>query len=209
MLFADDAVFYINEKSLELCINKVNLLIEELSAWLRNNKLIPNVEKTKLMMFTPRPVDELPDIFFNGSKLEWVDSIKYLGIIIDNRLSFIPQATQVNHKMSKIQGVFYSLSSLVPQSTLVTLYYSLVFPILIQNIIIWGGIPEANLRGIKTTLNKILRHILKVKYDENNIPLMPTSEMYKTLNLLKFDDVYKYFLLKFIHDVFYRQSDFF
>ena len=209
VLFADDAVFYINEKSLELCINKVNLLIEELSAWLRNNKLIPNVEKTKLMMFTPRPVDELPDIFFNGSKLEWVDSIKYLGIIIDNRLSFIPQATQVNHKMSKIQGVFYSLSSLVPQSTLVTLYYSLVFPILIQNIIIWGGIPEANLRGIKTTLNKILRHILKVKYDENNIPLMPTSEMYKTLNLLKFDDVYKYFLLKFIHDVFYRQSDFF
>ena len=209
VLFADDAVFYINEKSLELCIHKVNMLINELSTWLRNNKLIPNVTKTKLMLFTPRPVDVLPDIYFDGVKLEWVTNIKYLGIVIDNKLSFAPHSTEVFHKLSKIQGVFYSLSSLVPQSTLVTLYYSLVYPILIQNIIIWGGIPEANLRGIKTALNKILRNILKVKYDENNIPLMPTSEMYKTLNLLKFNDVYKYFLLRFIHDIFYKKADFF
>ena len=209
VLFADDAVFYINEKSLELCIRKVNMLIEELSSWLRNNKLIPNVAKTKLMLFTPRPIDELPDVFFSGVKLEWVTSIKYLGIIIDNKLSFTPQSTQVYHRLSKMQGIFYSLSSLVPQSTLITLYYSLVYPIIIQNIIIWGGIPEANLRNIKTTLNKILRNILRVEYDENNIPLISTSEMYKTLKFLKFEDVYRYFLLKFIHDVFYRQTEFF
>ena len=155
------------------------------------------------MLFTPRFVDELPDVFFNGVKLEWVTSIKYLGILIDNRLSFALQSAYVHRRLSKMQGIFYSLSSLVPRCTLITLYYSLVYPIIIQNIIIWGGIPQANLVSIKTTLNKILRNILKVEYDENNIPLMPTGEMYKTLNLLKFDDVYKYFLLKFIHDVFY------
>ena len=33
--------------------------------------------------------------------------------------------------------------------------------------------------------------------------------MYKTLKFLKFEDVYKYFLLKFIHDIFYRQTEFF
>ena len=208
VLFADDAVFYINEKSLELCIHKVNMLICEFSTWLRNNKLIPNVTKTKLMLFTPRPVDVLPDVYFNGVKLEWVTSIKYLGIVIDNKLSFTLQSTEVFHKLSKIQGVFYSLSSLVPQSTLITLYYSLVYPVLIQNIIIWGGIPEANLRGIKIALNKILRNILKVKHDENNIPLMSTGEMYKMLNLLKFNDVYRYFLLRFIHDIFHKRTAF-
>ena len=185
------------------------MLICELSTWLRNNKLIPNVTKTKLMLFTPRPVDVLPDVYFNGVKLEWVTSIKYLGIVIDNKLSFTLQSTEVFHKLSKIQGVFYSLSSLVPQSTLITLYYSLVYPVLIQNIIIWGGIPEANLRGIEIALNKILRNILKVKHDENNIPLMSTGEMYKMLNLLKFNDVYRYFLLRFIHDIFYKRTDFF
>ena len=84
-----------------------------------------------------------------------------------------------------------------------------MYPILIQNIVIWGGISEANIRCIKTTLNNILRNILKVEYDENNVPLMSTAEMYKKLKFLKFDDVYKYFLLRFIHDVFYRQSHFY
>ena len=106
VLFADDAIFYINEKSLDLCISKVKRLIEELSLWLKNDKLIPNVQKTKLMLFTPRPVGELPDVFFNGFKLEWVSSIRYLGIIIDNKLSFTSQSNQVYLKLSKMQGVF-------------------------------------------------------------------------------------------------------
>ena len=90
-----------------------------------------------------------------------------------------------------------------------TLYYSLVYPIIIQNIIIWGGVPEANLRNIKIAMNKILRYILRVEYDDNGVPLMATSEMYKTLKLLKFDDIYRYFLLKFIHDAFYRKTEIF
>ena len=113
ILFADDAVFYITESSFNMCMFKINQLIGELSEWLKNNKLVPNVSKTKLMMITPRPFGELPDIYFNGSKLEWVSSTKYLGIIIDNKLSFIPQACEVYMKLSKLHGVFYSISPLV------------------------------------------------------------------------------------------------
>ena len=91
----------------------------------------------------------------------------------------------------------YSLSSLLPKNTLLTIYYSLVYSVISQSVVIWGGAPEANVRNIKITINKILRAILKIEHDENNIPLVPTNEMYKTLNLLKFDDIYKYFLLKF------------
>ena len=56
-------------------------------------------------------------------------------------------------------------------------------------------------------MNKILRSILHVEYDENNIPLMPTNDMFKSLKLLKFEDVYKYFLLKFFHFVLYSDND--
>ena len=35
---------------------------------------------------------------------------------------------------------------------------------------------------------------------------MHTSDMYKTLGLLKFDDIYHYFLLRFIHLVFYNNE---
>ena len=105
-----------------------------------SNKLIPNVNKTKLMMFTPRPVDDLPDIFFDGKKLEWVSDIKYLGMTIDNKLNFTLHTQEVYRKLSKYQGIFYSLSSLLPQSTLLSMYYSLVYPVIIQNVIVWGGV---------------------------------------------------------------------
>ena len=69
VLFADDAIFYVTEKTLDLCVEKMKLVIAELSEWLDNNKLTPNVSKTKVMMITPRPVGDLPDMYFNGTKL--------------------------------------------------------------------------------------------------------------------------------------------
>ena len=181
----------------------------ELSEWLRNNKLVANGKKTKLMMLTPRPFDILPDVYFNGIKLEWVSSIKYLGIIIDNKLSFLPQANEIFMKVSKMHGIFHSLSSLVPKNTLVTIYQSLVYPLITQNILIWGGIATANLKNIKTMMNNILRCILRVERDNNNIPVVSVNAMYRSLNLLQLEDIYKYSLLKFLHLVLYKNAEIF
>ena len=209
VLFADDAVFYVTAPTLALCIEELENLIRELSRWLQNNKLIPNVTKTKLMMFTARPIGILPDVFFNGSRVEWVNDFKYLGIIIDNKLNFSLQTREVHKKMSKMQGVLYSLSSLLPKQALLTIYYSLVYSLVSQNIIIWGGVSEVNIKNVKTCLNKILRSILRVQYDVNNVPLVSTNEIYRSLNLMKFVDIYKYFLLKFVHLVMYGNNDYF
>lgn len=209
ILFADDAVFYITERTLEMCIVKIKQLINDLSEWLKNNKLVANVNKTKLMMVTPRPFDDLPDVYFNGTKLEWVSNIKYLGVIIDNKLSFLPQASEVFMKVSKMHGIFYSLSSLVPRATLLTIYNSLVYPLITQNMLIWGGISPANLKNIKTMMNNILRCILKVERDDNNVPMVSVNNMYRSLNLLQFDDIYKFLLLKFLHLAFYKNRDLF
>ena len=107
ILFADDAVFYITDSSFQSCIYKLNQLINQLSEWLLNNKLIANVSKTKLMVFTPKHIKDLPDIYFNNEILEWVTNIKYLGMIIDNDLSFISHSRQVFRKLSKLHGIIY------------------------------------------------------------------------------------------------------
>ena len=80
---------------------------------------------------------------------------------------------------------------------------------LIQNVIIWGGLNETNLSRIQVAMNKILRNILQVRFDENYIPVMSTNVMYKTFNILKSMDVYSYFLLKFIHKNYYENFDLF
>ena len=51
ILFANDAVFYITDSSLQSCIYKLNQLFNQLSKWLLNNKLIANGSKSKLMIY--------------------------------------------------------------------------------------------------------------------------------------------------------------
>ena len=180
-----------------------------MSTYLKVNKLIPNTDKTKLMLITPRPVNELPDVYFDGKKLEWVNHIRYLGIQLDNKLNFHLQTADIGRKLSQMQGVIYSMATLVPRNSLINIFNALVLPIINQNILIWGGSNENNLRNIKIGLNNILRIILNVRRDENNVPLRSTNEMFKELNMLKLDDAYKLTLLKFLHYAFYKNSSLF
>ena len=48
-------------------------------------------------------------------------------------------------------------------------------------------------------MNKSLRLILKVTYNENHLPSITVNEMYKKLELFKLSD--KYFCLKIIHEL--------
>ena len=102
-------------------------------------------------------------------------------------------------KLAGLLGVIYAMSKCLPQKTLITIYKSLVLPVITNNIIIWGGACNTHINPIIIKINKILRIILKVKFNENRIPLMPTNAMYCSLNFLKFEDLYKFNLLKFLH----------
>ena len=62
--------------------------------------------------------------------------IKYLGIILDNKLPFKLHIADVSRRMSRIPGVIYSVSSFLNRESLLTLYYSLVYSHLNQSIVI-------------------------------------------------------------------------
>ena len=207
ILYADDSVFYVTDTTFGGCVDKLRQVIEDLSLWLVNNKLIPNAMKTKLMLITPKYTPELPDIEFNNTILEWVDNFKYLGFNIDSKLSFSFHADFVNKQLSRLLGVMYSVAKLIPRKTLKMIYQSMILPVLCHNIVIWGGISQVHLNSIIVKINKILRLILHVKYSENRIPLVSTSSMFKELNLLQFRDLYHFSLLKFLHHILYIEKN--
>ena len=61
----------------------------DLNEWFNNNKLILNVVKTKLMLFSPKKDKNVPVIMYQNKSIEWVNSIKYLEIILDNDMNFV------------------------------------------------------------------------------------------------------------------------
>ena len=181
------------------CVEVMKNVIKYLSCWLFNNKLVPNLSKTKLMLFTPKFVDVLPNIYFNDAALEWIKSIEYLGVIVDDRLNFVLQSEAVCRKLSKVNGIFYATKNLFSRQMLVNMYNCLAYTTIIQNIIIWGAIPDIHLYPIRVLMNNILRSILGVPRHYYRNPLYSVKDMYKDLDLLQFHEVHQYFLLKFIH----------
>ena len=108
-LFADDTnILYAdkNLKSLELIVNQQ---LCKLYDWLTANKLTLNVKKTNFVIFSPaqRRLTHLPKIkIFDNEQntnvaLECKEFVKYLGILIDNNLSWKHHIDHIVIKISR------------------------------------------------------------------------------------------------------------
>ena len=200
VLFADDAAFIITACTIDELYNKINNLFSDLTIYLNMNRLVPNSRKSKLMMFSSQPTKNLPDLLFANEIIEWVNEFKYLGLTITNRLSFSNHINRVALNISRITGIFVNIRTIVPYQLMMKLYYALVFPHLINHVIIWGSAPNCHLKVLSTRLNNLLRVILGVKW-VNYRPVISTQDMYNQNKVLKLESIFKYCLYKFLRQL--------
>ena len=190
VLFADGAAFFLSASTLQELYIKINKLFSDLQRYLSVNKLVPNLGKSKLMYFNSRPVPDLIDIHFSNEKIEWVDSFKYLGLTITNKMSFAKHIEGTVNHISRFSGIFYSLKFILPMSILKMLYRSFIMPHLLLHIEIWGSAPLSHLNKLDIKVNNLLRTMLGVRYEEGR-PMMDTIEMYNQLGFLRLRNVYR------------------
>ena len=197
VLFADDAAFFLSASSPDELYMKIRKLFLDLSSYLKINKLIPNLTKSKLMMFSSRTCNELPDLSFDGVNIEWVAEYKYLGLILTTNMSFGPHINSICTKVSQYSGIFYQLNKTLPRQVMVLLYNSFVLPHLIMHIEMWGAAPHYHLNKIIIKQNQLLRSILGIRM-VNGMPTMHTIEMYKSLKFLTIPNLFKLHIFKFL-----------
>ena len=149
-LFADDAVFYCRDKCLDSLIFKLNNFIGKLSQWLDFNKLTPNISKTKIMIFNSHKQLVLPEIHFNNEILEHVHHFKYLGIFIDDKLTFKEHLSFLCIKLSQVKGILYAAAPYFNRKSLVLMYNSLAYSVFIQSIIVYGKSSNSLLQPLRT-----------------------------------------------------------
>ena len=74
--------------------------------------------------------------------------IKYLGVIIDNKLTWIPHITHVKNKVSKGIGIMFKAKKILKKNTLINLYHSYIYPYLIYCIEAWGNASNCHLEQL-------------------------------------------------------------
>ena len=199
VMFADDAAFFLSSPKLHLLYAGIEKLFSDLSVYLSNNKLLPNLTKSKLMYFSSRPcpAEGLETIMFRNVEIEWVADYRYLGLNITNRMSYTQHIDRVSSRVSQYIGIFYYLNKILPLKVLILLYHSLVVPHLTLHVELWGSAPQTCINKLIIKQNKVLRAILGVAVI-NGRPAMGTAEMYRELNVLTLKNIFSLQLFKFL-----------
>jgi hypothetical protein len=106
------------------------------------------------------------DILLNNYKIELVKEISFLGMILDEHLTWKSHISYIARKISKSIGVIKKVSFYVPKSSLVLLYYSLIYQYNIQYcILVWGSTYPSNLNRIVLLQKRVIRIINHEVYD--------------------------------------------
>ena len=84
-------------------------------------------KKTNFMVFTKKRCNTDISIYMCDCEIKQVTSLKFLGIIVDNKLNWTNHINFVCNKVSENIGIMYKLKSL-PKSVLKLIYNTIVLP---------------------------------------------------------------------------------
>ena len=109
ILYADDTCVLLNGKHLDELIVLINKELKLLFTWQQANKLSLNGQKTYYIIFHRARIkltDYSSNLVMGDSIITATNEIKYLGVIIDNKITWIPHITYVKNKVSTGIGIF-------------------------------------------------------------------------------------------------------
>ena len=191
-----------------------------------SNKLHLNLSKSTYMHFRPRhnieerltcarsrPYNSEPYLSIKGTKLKKVDKTKFLGIIIDDKLSWDDHIDYLCAKLNSCIVMIKRISKFIPKSQFISIYNSLFVTHLTYCISVWGGAAPSRLQKIFPIQKRCVRILFgeQLTYDHaayyetcartcsylehiapKNYGLEHTKPLFNKFELLSFKNLYLY-----------------
>ena len=119
--------------------------------------------------------------------------MKYLGIILDNLLSWKPHLEALSTKLRKANGIISKLRHVIPKAVLLQLYYSFFDSHLRYACQVWGQ--DTKCLRIFKLQKQCMRLITFSRFNS------PSSSLFSELKVLKFSDSIKLLNISLLHEV--------
>jgi len=129
-LYVDDVLICYRSKHIHIIERHMQQCLNKLYDWA--DKMASNFLQLKLSAFISANYENNTRqlcLFLNGSSIPVVDEAKFLGVIFDNKLSFLPHIQQLKNKCTKALNLLRVLAHTAwgaDQVTLLHLYRSLI-----------------------------------------------------------------------------------
>ena len=191
-MYADDTNLFFTHNNINTLCNTVNRELEAVTKWIKANKLSLNLEKNNFMLFS-RTHSKLPQpIVMDNVQIKNVSNTKFLGTIIDDKLTWKYHIEHICKVISRNIGMMNKLKYSFTQNVLLSLYSTLVLPYINYGILAWGNCSSYLLERILLLQKKAMRVVSNVHFRYH------THTLFFSNNVLKVHDLYKLNLAVFM-----------
>ena len=141
--FADDICALITGKDIKMTFTRATSIVEKINSWCEENGLNISELKTQIVFWTNDSKTKIPDtVKIKSQHIPLSTSVKFLGITIDNKLSWKPHIKNVVEKCIKVIfavkraiGKTWGLSP----KRLKWIYTTIILPKLTYGCIVWAN----------------------------------------------------------------------
>lgn len=167
LIYADDTALAVSSRSLRAVTLKLQRHFVPLEQWMRQWKIKLNIEKTQLICISRKRQQPDAPLTLLNTPIPWRDTVKYLGLTYDKRLTWNSHLTSSRNKVIGIFTKLYPMlgrKSPLPIDLKLLIYKSHLRPILLYGAPSWGLAAHKHFHKLQTTQNRILRTCLNAQW---------------------------------------------
>ena len=161
IMYADDLVIFVASKNIKEIQQKLQCTLNKLTKWCETTGFKFSKEKTNAMIFTrKRKLFQNPSLFLSGTKINFVDKYKFLGVTFDKKLKWTHHIKEVKAKATRNLNIIKILSHSrfgSDRKTLLKIHKTMVLPILDYGNLVYATANKNTLSTINTVHNTGVR----------------------------------------------------
>ena len=197
-LFADDTCLSMWHNNIHILKQQCNIEAARVDEWFKANRLTTNSKKASNFLLSEYYSDPgIPygnfTISMGNVLLKRVDKVKYLGVILDQKVTWAHQIDKLSSKLARSAGIFSKLRYYLDTKTLIQMYHALFNSHLQYGILCWGSTSSTNLHQLQVLQNRAIRNMMKAPR------FFRLDNYFLNLRLLKVENLYDLEIAKFMH----------
>jgi hypothetical protein len=197
--YADDTTLCCSGPDPAVLRNNIITDLTRLDSYFSSNSLQLNLTKTNYMILKPKNprinTDIDTHITILNTDIHQVNETSFLGVIIDDKLSFHSHIKKTENKVSSGLYALRSVKHLLPKQHLKLIYHALISSHLTYGITLWHAAPTKHLHKLTVLQKKAIRIITGSPYNA------PSTPLFKTERILPLDKLYSFELKKLMYKI--------
>ena len=158
MEIAQYAAIIATSRKPAVLISYLESYLSDLERRLKVWRIAINISKSTAMLFTRRRIQKPLPVQLFGELILWVDASRYLGAILDTRMTWSSHIDQVRKKAAQRLGPLLHRSGLTTKKG-VLLYKQLIRPMMDYGCPIWRSAARSHVRKLQVIQSKCLRAV--------------------------------------------------